>query len=211
MRLMAHRENSGEQLVWDLPVRLFHWILVLLIATSWISAQVGGNAMKLHEWSGIAILTMLLFRVLWGFVGSTHARFSSFLRSPRAAYRYARSLVRGEEAFFPGHNPLGAWMVVALLVSLFVQAGTGLFANDDIMIEGPLALLVSKDTSDLLTKVHHINFSVLLALVSIHVVAVVLYLWIKRENLIRPMLSGRKRIAPDRKVDPPTGGPLWLA
>jgi len=197
--------------VWDLPVRLFHWALVGLIATSWISAEIGGNAMQIHQWSGMSILTLVLFRVLWGFLGSTRARFSDFVRGPRAALRYGRELLRGHAPFFPGHNPLGGWMVLALLASLLLQAGTGLFANDDIMLEGPLAKHISKETSDWLTGIHQVNVIVLLALVGLHVVAALLYLMVRRENLILPMLNGRKPLAHGREFDPPRGGPLWLA
>src|SRR5262249_45928762 len=96
--------------VWDIPVRLFHWTLVALIVLSFATAQIGGNAMQYHEWSGFTILTLVLFRLLWGFVGSTHARFGAFLRSPRSALAYARSLRQGKPAFHAGHNPLGGWM-----------------------------------------------------------------------------------------------------
>jgi cytochrome b len=106
---------------------------VVLIATSWISAQIGGNAMQIHQWSGMTLLTLVLFRLLWGVLGSTRARFADFVRGPRAVFAYARELLRGRAPFTAGHNPLGGWMVLALLASLLMQAGTGLFANDDIM------------------------------------------------------------------------------
>ena len=149
--------------------------------------------------------------MLWGFAGSTYARFTAFVSGPSTALSYVRTLMRGGPAFHAGHNPLGGWMIVLLLVSLLVQAGTGLFANDDIMIEGPLAKHVSKDASDLLTRVHHFNFNVLAALVVVHVSAALFYLGVKRDNLILPMFTGSKQVpqespAPDRR-----GGPLWLA
>ena len=181
--------------VWDLPVRLFHWLLVALVMVSFTTAQIGGNAMQYHEWSGLTILTLVLFRVLWGFAGSTYARFGDFLRGPRSALDYARTLLRGRPSFHAGHNPLGGWMIMLLLASLLVQAGTGLFANDDVMMEGPLVKHVSKETSDLLTRIHHFNFNVLLALVTIHVGAALFYLRVKRENLILPLVTGRKQVA----------------
>jgi cytochrome b len=197
--------------VWDLPVRLFHWALVVLLAISFTTAQIGGNALQYHEWSGFSVLALVLFRVLWGFLGSTHARFADFLRGPRAALAYARSLLRGPIVFYAGHNPLGGWMVVLLLASLLLQAGTGLFANDDIMMEGPLAEHVSKDTSDLLTRVHKINFKVLLTLLVVHVAAALFYLSVKRENLIRPMVTGYKLVPQTQPAQDRRGGPLWLA
>jgi cytochrome b len=198
-------------LVWDLPVRLFHWTLVSLLVVSFTTAQIGGNAMQYHEWSGFAILTLVLFRLLWGFAGSTYARFTAFVSGPRTALSYARTLLRGGPAFYAGHNPLGGWMIVLLLVSLLVQTGTGLFANDDIMIEGPLARHVSKDVSDLLTRVHHFNFNVLLALVVVHVGAALFYLRVKRDNLILPLVTGRKQVPQESPAQDRRGGPLWLA
>jgi cytochrome b len=196
--------------VWDLPLRLFHWLLVALLATSWISAELGGNAMQVHQWSGVSVLTLIVFRIAWGFLGGTHARFTSFVRSPAAALAYATALRRGEQQRFLGHNPLGGWMVLALLLSLSIQAGTGLFANDDIMIEGPLAARVSKQTSDLMTLIHDVNFNVLLALIALHVLAALFYLLVKRENLIVPMVTGNK-VVEQQDAPAAQGGSPWLA
>jgi len=197
--------------VWDFPVRLFHWLLVALIVLSFTTAKIGGNAMQIHELSGFTILTLVLFRLLWGVFGSTHARFTDFVRRPGHAIEYARSLVRGRPAFYAGHNPLGGWMIVALLLSLLVQAGTGLFANDDIMTEGPLYAWVSKRTSDLLSQIHEINFFVLLVLIALHIAAALYYLLGKRENLILPLLTGRKPVPEAQDVPEARGGSLWLA
>jgi len=197
--------------VWDVPVRLFHWGLAALVAVSFTTAQIGGNAMEYHEWSGLSILTLVLFRVLWGFAGSTYARFGTFVRGPRPALEYARSLLRRKPPFHAGHNPLGGWMILLLLTSLLVQAGTGLFANDDIMLEGPLAEHVSKATSDLLTRIHHMNFNVLLALLTVHVGAALYYLRVERENLILPLVTGRKRVPEGIPAQDRRGGSVWLA
>jgi cytochrome b len=197
--------------VWDLPVRLFHWALVVLVLVSFTTAQIGGNAMQYHEWSGLTILTLVLFRVLWGFAGSTYARFGAFLRGPRSALDYACTLLCGRPAFHAGHNPLGGWMILLLLASLLVQAGTGLFANDDIMIEGPLVKHVSKETSDVLTRIHHFNFNVLAALVTVHMGAALYYLRAKRENLILPLVTGRKQVPEGTPAQDRRGGPAWLA
>ncbi|HEY7759752.1 MAG TPA: cytochrome b/b6 domain-containing protein, partial [Burkholderiales bacterium] len=126
-------------------------------------------------------------------------------------FAYARGLLRGGAAFYPGHNPLGGWMVLALLASLLLQAGTGLFANDDIMLEGPLAKHISKEASDWLTGIHHLNFAILLALSALHVAAALFYLLVKRDNLVLPMITGRKPLPEGRAFDPPRGGPPWLA
>ena len=184
---------SGDGVrIWDLPVRLFHWLLLLLVCFSWYCGEQG--IMDWHKRSGYAILTLLLFRLAWGLVGSTTARFGSFVKGPAAALAYARALRAGTPLPSLGHNPLGGWMVVALLAVLLLQAGTGLFANDDILTEGPLAKLVSKDASDWLTGIHEANFNLLLVLVALHIAAALFYFFVKGENLILPMITGRKRI-----------------
>jgi cytochrome b len=183
--------------VWDLPTRLFHWLLVVLVAFSWASAELGGNAMTYHMWSGYGILGLVLFRLLWGLAGSSSARFASFLRGTRGVAAYVRSLLRTDAATGVGHNPLGGWMIVAMLCLLLAQAGTGLFANDDIATEGPLYKLVSKDLSDQLTEIHEAIFDVLLGLIALHIAAILFYLLVKRDNLVRPMLTGRKQVPAD--------------
>lgn len=197
--------------IWDLPVRLFHWSLVVLLVISWTTAEIGGNAMTYHLWSGYTILTLILFRLLWGFWGSTHARFNDFVRGPGAAIGYARALLQGETPLYPGHNPLGGWMVILLLLVLLVQVGTGLFANDDIAIEGPLYPWVSKASSDFLTRIHKLNFDILLILISLHVLAILFYLVAKHENLIVPMLTGRKWLELGFQESQAPFARLWLA
>jgi cytochrome b len=197
--------------VWDIPVRVFHWLLVALIIVSFTTAQIGGNAMEIHELSGFTILTLVLFRLLWGIFGSTYARFADFVQRPGQAIAYARSLRRGRPTFYAGHNPLGGWMIVALLTCLLVQVGTGLFANDDIMTEGPLYDWVSKQTSDTLSEIHETNFYVLAVLIALHVCASLYYLWGKRENLILPLFTGRKQLPEAQDAPEVRGGPLWLA
>jgi len=182
--------------VWDVPVRVFHWLLVVLVFSSWLTSEIGGNAMTYHMWIGYSTVTFVLFRIVWGFVGSRHARFSDFVRGPVTVLRYLRGAASGVS---PGHNPAGGWSVLALLASLAVQAVTGLFTNDEIATEGPLAARVSTEWSDLLSTVHRYNVYVLLALIALHVAAVLYYLLVKRENLVKPMITGRKHV-------PATGG-----
>ncbi len=177
--------------VWDIPVRLFHWALVLLLAGSWASAEAGVEFMQWHMRCGYGVLTLLLFRVLWGLWGSASARFAGFVRGPRAVLGYARDWLSRRPQHYLGHNPLGGWMVIVLLLLVGVQAGSGLFSNDDIFTEGPLYAWVTKDISDALTFVHKRNFNLLLAAVGLHVMAVLLYLW-RGENLLKAMFTGRK-------------------
>lgn len=178
--------------IWDLPVRLFHWLLVALFLFSFATGKLKGNWMQWHMYSGYAILVLLFFRIVWGFVGSTHARFSSFLAGPAAGLRFAKKLLSKEPAHVAGHNPIGGWMVVVLLLSLLLQAGTGLFANDDIAIEGPLFNYVSKELSDRLTTIHYYNFNVLFFLVLAHVAAVIYHVFVKKENLVSAMFTGNR-------------------
>jgi cytochrome b len=195
-------------MVWDLPTRLFHWLLVAFVGTSFVTAEIGGNAMQIHELSGFVILSLLLFRVGWGFFGSRPSRFSVFVRGPQAVLSYARGLLRKESPPHFGHNPLGGWSIVAMLLALFVQAGTGLFANDDIMTEGPLYSWVSKATSDFITDIHEFNQGVIVALVAIHLFAILFYFFVIRENLVTPMITGVRSW--NGAVEEPTGR-TWAA
>lgn len=192
--------------VWDIPTRLFHWLLAGLIGLLWLSGEVGGlsvNAplpwggtlflgnMDIHMLLGEAVLILVVYRILWGLVGSSTARFGHFVRGPRAILAYVAAVARGETPLFTGHNPAGAVMIVVMLLALAVQAGLGLFANDDIFSEGPLAHLVDKDLSDTLTGLHGALFNGLVALVAVHVAAA-LYYGVRGKNLVRPMVTGRK-------------------
>lgn len=179
-------------LVWDLPTRIFHWLLVLLVAVSYYTGKTGGTLMQYHEWSGVAILVLVLFRLLWGFMGGGPSRFRAFLRGPRQVLAYARALLGGQGDRYLGHNPLGGWSIIAMLAALVLQAATGLFANDDIFTEGPLAQWVSKGASDWLTGIHRLNQNILIGLVALHLAAVLFHLAVKRENLITPMVTGCK-------------------
>ncbi|HZX30980.1 MAG TPA: cytochrome b/b6 domain-containing protein [Rhodocyclaceae bacterium] len=181
--------------VWDLPVRLFHWSLVALLVTAVVTGKTGGNAMETHLWAGYGTVVLVVFRFLWGWVGTPYARFSHFVRGVPSVLAYGRELLWGRHTARPGHNPLGGWMVVVLLAALAFQAGTGLFANDDIVTEGPLVDLVGKDMSDYLSALHKLNFKILLALAGIHVLAVALYRVVKGINLVRPMITGRMAVA----------------
>ena len=176
--------------VWDIPVRVFHWSIVGLVALSW--AAVENGYMKLHLWSGLILLTLLLFRIAWGFFGSTTARFSDFVRGPKRALGYVRAMARGEHQVHAGHNPAGGWMVILLLAALLLQAGTGLFANDGVRFNAPLAAQISSGLSDRLTSLHGTIFNVILLLVWMHIVAALFYRYVRGENLIAAMISGKK-------------------
>ena len=176
--------------VWDLPVRLFHWALAVLLVALYITGQQG--PLDLHMKFGQTVLVLVIWRLLWGLFGSETARFHRFLKGPAAVVAYGRSLLTPHPLPVAGHNPLGGLMVVALLVTVLVQAGSGLFATDDIVVEGPLYHLVSGKTASFLTTVHHYTINVLIGLAAIHVAASLFYLLVKKEDLIEPMLTGAK-------------------
>jgi cytochrome b len=175
--------------VWDLPLRIFHWVLAALVAFSLVSIQLGGFWKEWHMRSGYAILTLLVFRLLWGFAGSRTARFASFVRGPRTVAAYLRS---GLGAPPTGHNPLGGWSVLAMLGVLLLQASSGLFANDASYTEGPLAHLVSTTTSDRLSTLHRYGEWVIITLVGLHLAAIGYYSAVRREPLVRAMLTGER-------------------
>ena len=180
--------------IWDAPVRLVHWLMVSLIGASWWTAHAG--KLDYHRDSGYALLGLLTFRIYWGFAGSSTARFANFVRGPRAIGAYLRRLpvrMGAHEPAVPGHNPLGALSVIALLSLLAAQILLGLFAVDVDGIEsGPLSSHVSFDAGRYCAKLHGRNFNLLLALVVLHVAAVLFYLVYKRQNLISGMLHGRR-------------------
>lgn len=194
--------------VWDLPIRCFHWSLVVLVIISFTTGKIGPTAMVQHEYCAIAILILLVFRLVWGCVGGRTSRFSAFVRGPKTVIKYAASLLSKESEKYLGHNPMGGWSVLFILTSLLVQAVTGLFANDDILTEGPLFNWVSKSTSDMLTRIHLFNKNVLVILVLIHVGAILFYLIYKKDNLVWPMINGVKEWHQD---EPPTQNHLLLA
>jgi len=181
--------------VWDIFVRIFHWALVFLIGFAWWSGEQGGSWMTWHMRAGYAVLGLVIFRLLWGFAGSFYARFSQFIYSPKTTLQYIASLLKGKEPLYAGHNPVGGWAVVLLLLLCAFQAGSGLFANDDIMTEGPLVHLISYDLSLEITKWHKIMFNVLLAVIAVHIAGVIYHQRFRKEPLVQGMISGKKPVA----------------
>lgn len=196
--------------VWELPVRLFHWTLVLLVILLYVSIEVMDN-MDRHAQLGYALLALVLFRIVWGFVGGTYARFRDFLYGPGKVMKYAKTLPEDKPDPIAGHNPLGGWMVFVLLLGLLSQAVMGLFSNDDILFDGPLRDLVSKEVSDAITGLHQQLFNVLLVLVVIHIAAVVYHKLRKKENLATAMITGYKELPAESAAEPSRGGKIWLA
>jgi cytochrome b len=201
MAALSNGKLSDKKIrVWDLPVRLFHWTLVVLLAVSYFSAKYG--SMKIHFWSGYAILTLLIFRIAWGFVGSTTARFSNFVKGPMAGIAHLRELLGKHGPFDAGHNPVGGAMVVVLILAVLTQVAAGLFAVDSLtgMNSGPLAKLIADSTGEKIGDFHKWWVNILLLLVGLHVLAAIVYLVWKRQNLIGAMVTGTK---PERDVVAP--------
>ena len=186
-----HAQDST--MLWDLPIRLFHWSLALSILASWITINVGW--LTGHLISGITVLVLIAFRIVWGFVGSTTARFISFVTWPWIAARYLLRSLGDEHQYHGGHNPAGGYMVIALLLILITQVTTGLFSNNDLGFAGPLADTVSKDDSDSATIVHAIIFDFILLMVWLHVLAVFYYALVKRDSILNAMITGRKPLS----------------
>jgi cytochrome b len=201
----APRLATVKVAVWDLPTRLFHWTLVALLALSWWSAE--NDELEIHLYSGYAVLTLLLFRILWGLFGSSTARFRNFLRGPAAVLAYLRD-AKGWRAI--GHTPIGALSVVALLGLIALQVGTGLFnSDDDGLNEGPLAPLVSSNLSETAHDLHETLFNILLVFVGLHVAAILFYRLVLGKKLLGPMISGKAALDPGVEPMRPARG--WLA
>jgi len=192
--------NKRSVLVWDLPTRVFHWLLAVLVVAAYVTAQIGGNLIEWHGRTGIAIIGLLAFRLVWGFIGSTYARFADFVPGPAHLWAHLRGHWSGL-----GHNPLGALSVLALLLVMIYQAATGLFANDDIAFSGPLRELVSTDTSNWLSGLHRQNYWPIIILVALHVGAVLFYALVRKDNLVGPMITGHKLVA-EAEAKPAQGG-----
>ena len=173
--------------LWDLPTRLFHWLLVLGVVASIVSGQLGGNLIEWHGKIGLFILGLIVFRLVWGLIGSTYARFAQFFPTPAKIKAYLRGEWRGV-----GHNPLGAFSVFGLLGLVAFQVVSGLFSNDDIAFVGPLFDLVSKDLSNQLTGLHKLSSNLLILLIGLHLAAIAFYARVKKDNLVKPMVLGWK-------------------
>lgn len=190
--------------VWDAPTRLFHWAVVVLIGASWLTQHEGWMAQ--HLLCGYAMFTLLLFRLVWGFIGSDTARFARFLKGPIAAFRHLAGLRRREPDTEIGHNAAGGWMVLAMLGLLGVQVGTGLCANDEVSVEGPLAHVVGPEASDWLSHVHAVNFRLIEAAIALHLLAILSYRVLLGHRLVRPMITGTKPL-PDTLPVPRMANP----
>jgi cytochrome b len=197
---MPDSARARRYRVWDLPTRLFHWLLVALIGAQYASGEYHLLSLRWHFWLGYATLALLVFRLLWGLVGSQTSRFDDFVRSPFAVVRYLIASARGNEEHSIGHNPLGGWAVLALLSSSLLQAVSGLFTSDDVDEAGPLAERVPSLWVARFSAIHGWNRYLLLALIGGHVIAVLLHFARRNDDLITPMLHGDKVLERDPRL-----------
>ena len=200
------QENQRRRsLVWDWPIRLFHWALLTSVIVSWVAVDFLDDT-ELHIQSGQIVLGLLAFRLAWGVIGPRSAQFHRFIRGPGTIFRY----LKGEPVSYAGHNPLGALSVVALLASLLVQLLTGLASDDEIFSSGPLAQFLSDDMVSLANSIHEINWNVLTVLIGLHVAAIAVY-WLRGSNLVKPMITGFNEQSSDASPTAPVKArPLWL-
>lgn len=204
--------KETERKVWDLPVRLFHWTLAAAFIGAYVTNKMGVSYFKYHLWCGYIVIILVFFRIVWGFIGTRHARFFNFVQGPIKTLNYARDLVLDKPRIYIGHNPLGAWMVLILLAGLAVQAVTGLFGNDEIYNFGPLYSYAGKDLSVTLTSLHRHLFYWILGAVILHVAAVAAHAIFGRENLVKAMFTGKKPAGDAGLKDTPLSPfHLWLA
>jgi cytochrome b len=195
--------NHRKTLVWDAPTRLFHWLAVALVIAAYVTVKL--NWMVWHAWVGDSLLALLFFRVLWGFWGGDTDRFSRFVAAPREALRHLAKIFGREPDRQVGHNPAGGWMVLLLLALLFGETLSGLYILNDVADEGPFTELVPASIANAVTALHSIFWYALLAAVTVHVLAILVYLVAKKQNLVLPMITGRKNL-PAGVPSPVMGG-----
>lgn len=192
-------QHLKKVLVWDIPTRLFHWLLVLAIVAQWATAELGDDFMEWHFYIGYFTLGLIVFRLFWGIVGSRYARFSDFIKSPTTIWRFTTSLFKKTPSNYIGHNPLGGLIVPLVLVLIAMQAITGLFATDDVLYSGPYLSTVSNEWQETLDWLHHKTFDAITLVIVIHLLALIWHKVFLKHNLVAAMFHGKK-IARERNA-----------
>jgi len=198
-----------KHLIWDLPLRLFHWAFAATVFGSWYTANQGSDLIEIHIKLGFFALALLVFRILWGLIGPKYARFSQFIPSPKSLYLYLSN--PKEKIATPGHNPLGALMVVLMILLISIQAISGLFINDDVFSSGPYYGSVSKEVEKIMAFLHHNTFDFMIAAIFLHLAAITFYWLVKKENLVLPMITGNKNAKQVKASDAIPGSKIVLA
>ncbi len=181
-----------KRVIWDVPTRLFHWLLVASLFIQYATAEWMDDAMQWHFYVGYFTIGLVIFRLIWGFVGPEHARFSSFLRGPSVVFSYVRSLPDKNAAPHAGHNPLGGIFVILMLLLIAMQAVSGLFLTDEVFLDGPYRHLVGEGTQELMNTLHHQVINALLLVIALHIAAIIFYAVYKKQSLTPPMIHGKK-------------------
>ena len=182
-----------ERLIWDIPTRLFHWLLVAGLVMQYITAEWLDDAMQWHFYIGYSVLGLVIFRLAWGIVGPRYARFSAFVTGPVRVWEYATTILNPQATAHAGHNPLGGWVVILMLAAVTTQAVSGLFLTDDVFLDGPWRAAVDESVRDVMNTLHHTVFDGLVWLIGLHIIAIVFYTYVKKQSLIPAMIHGRKK------------------
>lgn len=190
-----------KNLVWDIPVRLFHWLLVICLLGQWLTADVLDDAMDIHFYIGYFTLGLVIFRLMWGFVGTKYAKFNSFVSGPKSMLTYLRSVKSKQHNVSVGHNSVGGLLLPAVIVLVGLQAISGLFTSDDIVYSGPYYDSANADLQEYMQWLHHNIFDILLAIIGLHLIAIGWYLFFLKHNLIRPMFDGKKTVSPKEGIE----------
>ncbi|MGS2721479.1 cytochrome b/b6 domain-containing protein [Paraglaciecola aestuariivivens] len=184
----------NKYLVWDLPTRLFHWLLVMALLAQWITVKVLDDALWLHAYIGYFTLGLVVFRILWGIWGTKYAKFSQFIAGPKAIFGYLKALFSGQTKLWAGHNPLGGWMLPSTLLLVGIQGVSGLFATDDILTQGPYYSVVDQTWQNTLQWLHANTYYIILGLAGVHILAILSYKWFLHLPLTLAMLNGKKPV-----------------
>lgn len=184
--------EKAQKVIWDIPTRLFHWLLVASLVAQYVTAELMNDAMQWHFYFGYFTLGLIIFRIIWGFVGSDYARFSQFIHGPGAVTGYVKTLFQKDSHAHAGHNPLGGWVVIIMLALVLVQAVSGLFMTDDVFLDGPWRGAVEEATLDTMSFLHNNVFNILLAVIALHVAAIGFYAVYKKQKLAPAMVHGKK-------------------
>lgn len=197
---------TKQHLIWDLPTRIFHWAFALVIIGCWATHELGSEYIDWHMQLGYVAIGLLCFRVIWGFIGTKHARFASFFPTPTKIKRY----LSDDKRKVAGHNPLGSLMVFAMLVLVMLQAASGLFIDDEIFTTGPYFNALGSDVDKVMSMIHHNAFDIIAIAIFVHVAAVVFYQRVKKQNLVKPMVTGYKNEDDINTGDAISGSKVWL-
>ena len=204
--------NSEQQhLIWDLPLRLFHWLLVLSILGSWYTSNQDNGLIEYHLLIGYFTLGLIIFRIFWGFLGTKHAKFINFFPSANKIIQYIQSFNQPKPLHYAGHNPLGSLMVFFMLTTILLQAVSGLFMDDDIFTTGPYSGSIDAKVESIFVYIHRNGFNVMLGAIALHISAVVFYERVKKQALVSAIITGKKSSKMVNKKDSITHSKIGLA